>query len=138
MSFQKVCDVEGCENLVEGRTLMCASHNHEARKQERLSTKVKVVQPVKKITAKHTKELVDYGVLRRIYLQEHPECEIQIPGICDGQATSVHHCAKRGVNLLKSDTFKSACGSCHTYIETKMSAEQRREKGFLLSPKQTV
>lgn len=121
------------ENLGIG---LCASCAHARRKAERMSKKVSIVVPVKKITAKRAKELQDYGVLRRIHLQEHPECEINLPGICDGQATSVHHCAKRGVNLLKADTFKSACASCHTYIEFKMSAEERREKGFLITPKQ--
>lgn len=103
-----------------------------------MAKKSKIAVPTKKITAKHAKELQDYGVLRRIHLQEHPECQINIPNVCDGQATTVHHCAKRGVNLLRSDTFKSACMSCHTYIETVMSAEERREKGFLITRNETV
>lgn len=134
----KICSIPDCDNLVEGRTEMCATHNSIVRKAERFAKQVKVVQPVKKITAKHAKELQDYGVLRRIYLQGHPECEARLPGICDGQSNQVHHAAKRGDNLLKSDTFMAVCQSCHTHIETKMSAEERREKGFLLSPKQTV
>lgn len=134
----KLCDVEGCENPVEGRTEMCATHNYEQRRAEKKASKIQVVTPVRKVSAKQAKELQDYGVLRRIYLQEHPECEVNLPGICDGQATTVHHCAKRGKNLLKADTFKSACMPCHEFIETKMSAEERRARGFLITKNETV
>lgn len=129
----KTCSIESCDNLVEGLTEYCASHNASIRKAERQSKKVQVVVPVKKISAKMAKELVDYGVMKRIYLQENPECEIQIPGVCTKIAVEVHHCAKRGVNLLKPDTFKSGCRECHDYVEFKMSAEERREKGLLIT-----
>lgn len=109
----------------------CATANFEQRKAERLSKQVKVVTPIRKVSAKQAKDLQDYGVLRRKHLAEHPQCEIRLPGICDGQAVSVHHCAKRGQNLLRADTFKSACMSCHEFVETKMSAEERRERGLL-------
>lgn len=142
MRLLKTCswyeEGEPCINLCEGNTDFCASHNSLQRKAAKLARKSKIAVPTKKITAKHAKELQDYGVLRRIHLQEHPECQINIPNVCDGQATTVHHCAKRGVNLLRSDTFKSACMSCHTYIETVMSAEERREKGFLITRNETV
>lgn len=113
--------------------MLCSSCGQARRKEARNAAKVKVVTPIRKVSKKMAKDLQDYGVLRRVHLQEHPECQINIPGVCDGQATTVHHCAKRGVNLLKADTFKSACMSCHTFIETKMSAEERREKGFLIT-----
>lgn len=117
----------------------CASCNAAQRKIARNMAKNKVVVPVKRVSAKHAKELQDYGILRRQYLQAHQECEVRIEGICDGMSTTVHHCAKRGVNLLRDDTFKAACMPCHEYIETKMSADERREKGLLITPpKQTI
>ncbi len=134
----KTCSFEDCDNLVEGNTDYCGTHNSFLRKQAKQAKQVKIVSQPRKLSAKMAKDLQDYGVLRKIHLQEHPECEINLPGICDGQATTIHHCAKRGINLLKADTFKSACMSCHTYIETKMSAEERREKGLLLTKNETV
>lgn len=135
----KLCSVPDCENLVEGRTEMCASHNQAARKAERQAKKVQVVQPVKKISAKHAKELQDYGVLRRKYLMENPVCESGLPGdICGCLSVEVHHRAKRGKNLLDSSTFMAICRPCHTYIETVMSAEERRERGFLITKNETV
>lgn len=104
----------------------------------REAARVRVVTPVKKVSKKMLKDIQDYGVLRRKYLAEHEECEVRIEGVCDGQATTVHHCAKRGVNLLKPDTFKSACMPCHVFIETVMSAEERRERGLLISKNDTV
>jgi len=132
----RVCGGRPVENHCIG---LCASCAHAQRKAERQASKVKVVTPVRKVSKKMAKDLQDYGILRLQYLQMHPACEVRLPGICDGQATTVHHCAKRGVNLLRADTFKSACMSCHEYIETKMSAEERREKGLLITPpKQTI
>lgn len=129
----KTCSIESCENLVEGRTEYCASHNASIRKAERQSKKVQVVVPVKKISAKMAKDLQDYGVMKRIYLQGHPECEVRIKDVCDGQSNQIHHAAKRGENLLKPETFIAVCQSCHTFIETKMSAEERRDKGLLIT-----
>lgn len=114
-------------------TQLCASCGAAARKQAKRAAQVKVVKPIRKVSAKMAKDLQDYGVLRRKHLAEHPECEVNLPGVCDGQSNQVHHCAKRGVNLLQADTFKAVCQSCHTYIETKMSAEERRERGLLIT-----
>lgn len=127
-----------CDSIKTERNGYCASCNMARRKEERRNAMVKVVKPIRKVSKKMAKDLQDYGVLRRKHLAEHPECEIRLPGICDGQAVSVHHCAKRGQNLLRADTFKSACMPCHDYVETKMSAEERREKGLLRTVEGTI
>lgn len=120
-------------------TMLCASCSHAARKQERLSKKVKIVQPIRKVSKKMAKDLQDYGVLRRKYLLENPVCQSGLPGdICDCLSVEVHHRAKRGKNLLDASTFMALCRSCHTYIETVMSAEERRERGFLITKNETV
>lgn len=134
----RTCSFESCDSLVEGNTEYCATHGHMLRKQAKQAKRVKIVSAPRKVSAKMAKDLEDYGVLRRKYLAEHEECEVRIEGVCDGQATTVHHCAKRGVNLLKPDTFKSACMPCHIYIETVMSAEDRRERGLLITKNDTV
>lgn len=143
MSNKLIALMTGCVRCgsfkIENEELgLCATCAHTQRRAERQASKVKVVAPVKKVSAKHAKELQDYGILRRQYLQGHPECEVRIEGVCDGHATTVHHCAKRGVNLLREDTFKAACMPCHEYIETKMSAEGRRATGLLTTPTQTI
>lgn len=132
------CIVCGNPKVENQSTGMCASCGLSTRKAIAQQAKVKIVSAPRKVSAKMAKDLQDYGVLRRIHLQEHPECQVNLPGICDGQATTVHHCAKRGVNLLKPDTFKSACMPCHIYIETVMSAEERRERGLLITKNDTV
>jgi hypothetical protein len=135
----KLCIILDCENPVEGRTDKCATHNHEQRKAERQARKVQIVHQPKKVSAKQAKNLVDYGVLRRIYLQEHPVCESGLPGdICGCLSVEVHHRAKRGKNLLDASTFMAVCRSCHDYIEFTMSAEERREKGYLITKNETV
>lgn len=138
MSFGECVDC-GSLNKIENRYLMlCAGCSHARRKAERQSAKVKIVTPPRKLSAKMAKDLQDYGVLSRKYKAEHPECEVRIEGVCDGMTTDVHHKAKRGVNLLNEETFIAVCRSCHVHIETKMSAEERREKGFLITRNDTI
>ncbi len=59
---------------------------------------------------------------------------------CTGIATEVHHTAKRGKNYLNVATFMAACYDCHVIVERVMSAEDRREMGFLttVSEKPTI
>ena len=133
------CRTEGCENRVENPdTMLCASCGHAMRKAARRAAMVQVVQPIRKVSKKLARELQDYSVLRKIHLQEYPECQVRIENICDGQATTIHHEAKRGINLLNAETFRSACGPCHIYLETVMSAEERREKGLLKTVEGTI
>lgn len=142
MKLLKTCawyeDGEPCINMCEGNTDFCGSHNAMQRKAARMKVKSKIQVPVKKITAEHARELQDYGVLRRIYLRDHQECEARIASDCDGHSQEIHHASKRGENLLKPDTFMAVCRPCHIFIETKMSAEERREKGFLITKNETV
>lgn len=129
----KTCSWSDCTSMVEGRTEYCATHGHLIRKQERERLKVRVVQPIRKVSVKQAKQNQDYGVLSRQYKAEHPECEVRIEGVCDGMTTDVHHRAGRRSNLLDASTFIAVCRSCHTYIHDKMSAEERREKGLLIT-----
>lgn len=124
-------------NKVE-RNGWCASCNHERRREERNAAKVKVITPVKKVSAKQAKNLQDYSIQRRQYLAGHTECEARVSPNCDGDSCEVHHSAKRGANLLNVDTFVATCRPCHDYIETKMSAEERREKGLLRTIEGTI
>jgi len=119
-------------NKVEANSL-CASCNHMLRKSERQALKdaSKVKKPVKKVSPKHRKELADYTVQRSHFLSAHIECMARVSPQCDGHACEIHHSAKRGANLLNIETFVAVCRPCHLFIETVMSAEERREKGLL-------
>lgn len=137
MSF---CKYPECENYTEGTTDYCGTHNHQMRKEHRESLKPKKVyvlpkatKPIKKVSAKLAKELTVYEVKKKKHLQEHPDCQIRLLNICqnDRETNAIHHSAKRGKNLTNETTFLTACVHCHAQIETVMSAEERRERGFL-------
>lgn len=127
-----------CGSMKVERNGYCATANFEARKAERESKKVKVVTPIRKVSAKQAKELHDYSVQRRQYLAGHTECEARVSPNCDGSSVEIHHSAKRGSNLLNVDTFVATCRPCHIHIETVMSAEERREKGLLRTMEGTI
>jgi hypothetical protein len=124
------CKVEGCDNYCEGRTDQCASHNAMDRKLAKVAMKEKKVYLIPKVSNKMAVDLRLYYKKREAHLKKHPSCQIKLIG-CTGKATTVHHSAKRGKNLTNEETFMSGCGHCHHLVETKLSAKERREKGFL-------
>lgn len=105
-----------CGNICEGSTKRCASCNFEARKSERQSKKVKVVVPIKKVTAKRAAQNVEYLKLRKEYLEAFPACEVED---CHNKSKEVHHKKGRENDLL-TDTnyFMAVCHSCHHLITT--------------------
>lgn len=122
---------DGCENYCEGSTDLCASHNHLLRKQAREDAKPpKEIKPIPKVTPKMARALKTLSVKKAEHLKKHPDCQIRLIG-CTNQNKTVHHSAKRGKNLLNEETFLTACEFCHDQIEFKLSAKERREKGFL-------
>jgi len=128
-----------CGNIVENRdTGLCSSCSHAIRKSERNAKKVVVVSAPRKVSPKMAKDLQDYSVQRRQFLSEHTECQARVAPNCDGMALEVHHAAKRGANLLNVETFVAVCRPCHIYIETVMSAKERREKGLLKKEEGTI
>lgn len=53
-----------------------------------------------------------YTTLRRDYLETHPWCVR-----CGGEASEIHHAAGRvGGDLLRVETWRSACAECHRYF----------------------
>ncbi len=131
------CKVEGCDNYCEGRTDQCGTHNALDRSMERKAAKFKIDFEIKikykmpKVTDKMAADLRIYYKRKDEHLKEHPNCQIRLIG-CTGKATQLHHAAKRGKNLTNKETFMSACGYCHDFVEFQMSAAERREKGFLI------
>ena len=67
-----------------------------------------------------------YHNLRKEYLLKHPKCEA-----CEcEEATQIHHKARRGANLNKTQTWMAVCFGCHRKIEE--NGRWARQKGYLL------
>lgn len=125
------CLYSECSNYTEGSTNFCASHNSLMRKAKRDAGKVKVVTPIRKISAKMATELQEYEVKKAFHLKEHPDCQIKLIGCKGRMNNTIHHTAKRGKNLNNEETFLTACSFCHDQVEFVMSATERRENGYL-------
>lgn len=110
----RTCSFESCDSLVEGNTEYCATHNHQRRKEERDSKKVKVVKPIKKVSASRAKENAVYERLRKEYLEAYPVCEVVE---CHRKATQIHHMQGRDNDLLCDvNNFLAVCDVCHQRI----------------------
>lgn len=122
-----------CGNkIVENReTGLCASCSLDDRKSERAEAKPVKVYQMPRMSPKRKEDNKTYAVLSAEHLKEHPDCQIKLVG-CTNQGNVVHHTAKRGKNLNVKRYFKTACVYCHNFIETRMSAHERREKGYLI------
>ena len=127
-----ICKTDGCENYTEGTTDFCASCNHALRKLARDLSKVKVVKPIRKVSAKKMTETRIYKARRKHFLKAHPNCQIKLD-VCTGKATQIHHAAGRiGSNYTNKNTFVATCDGCHRKLHDVLSAKERREKGFLI------
>lgn len=119
----------------EGR---CASCRHAIRKAEREASKPKKVyqlprqnKPIPKVSEKRSVDNEKYDGLRKAFLVDNPDCQAKLLE-CEKKSTDVHHAAKRGRNFLEVSTWMAVCRTCHTRIETVLSAPERREQGFLI------
>lgn len=122
------CGVEPIENKDTGLGANCAAMD---RKAERAAAKPVKVYHMPKMSPKRKEENKTYAVLSAEHLKEHPDCQIKLVG-CTNKGNVVHHTAKRGKNLNVKKYFRTACEHCHRIIETVMSAQARREKGYLI------
>lgn len=135
-----LCSTPDCQNYVEGRTNFCASCNSQKRKSERLSLKPqKERKGIKKVSDKQKDRNKLYSEQRKEYLKRHPHCQLRFFKVCTSIATTIHHIAKRGINTNDVSTFRSACFDCHDYLETVMTAKERRALGLLITkPTETI
>ena len=118
-----------CENIVEGNTNYCATHNFEHRRAERNAKKVKIVHQVKKVSESKAQELKEYNKLKKQFLETKMACEMRLPG-CFLNSFDIHHCSKSESNFLNTNTWLAVCRSCHKKLED-LPAEERRLKGLL-------
>jgi len=124
------CETRKIENPDTG---LCATCGHMRRKAFRNASKEKKKPKApKKVSVHMSQQLRVYIPLRDQHLEEHPDCQVKLVG-CTNRNNTVHHTAKRGKNLTNKATFLTACDYCHPFIESRMSAKERREKGLLIS-----
>lgn len=76
-------------------------------------------KPRKQLHTRSAKRKSDerlYRIESKSYLAEHRYCVLQVPGVCTGRATEVHHArGRRGRWLLLKEWWKAACSPCHAY-----------------------
>lgn len=86
--------------------------------------------PIKKASDKQTRLNAAYSALRKVFLAQHPVCQIKVK--CQGDiATDIHHKKSRGQYLLDSTTFISVCRNCHSWCHENDA--EARALGFIES-----
>lgn len=129
----KLCSFPGCEAYCEGQTDYCGSHNAHFRKEKRQAATNALKKParIQKFSEKKATKILPYAVMRRIYLNSHPRCEVRLTG-CKGQSSEIHHINTSDKDFLNTKTWVAICRNCHYRVENKMSAIERRSKGLLI------
>jgi hypothetical protein len=88
------------------------------------------IKKISKIGSKRKKQNDEYSKLRKFYLDAHPFCEANLPGVCTSVATDIHHLysgKNRNKYYLDDTTWKAICRNCHIFIHDKLSAEEAIE-----------
>lgn len=96
----------------------------ENKPKVKLKIKLKKISVIKKkrispISEKRIIANKKYSKLRKKFLEEKPECEAHLTGICTSVSTEVHHLYSgkdRAAHYLDVPNWKSICRSCHTYL----------------------
>ena len=86
-------------------------------------------KPIPTFSSKRAKQNAVYSVARNQYLNDHPMCQMHIPGICTNKATEIHHTAGRIEELLLDTRYwKGGCHNCHSWVE--LHPEEAKELGL--------
>jgi len=121
-----VCKMKGCKNKIDLVLNFCSDECKKQFFDKRITVARKALNAV---SDKRSREMKEYTKLRKQFLLDNPNCQMNFPGLCTGKATDVHHVHRRGKNYLKVDTWAAACRNCHTYVETH--PKESREQGWL-------
>lgn len=88
----------------------CSSHYWQSRSK---SPKKKEQKPIRRVSAKRSKENVQYLKVRLEFLNENQTCKC-----CGASATDVHHTKGRIGSLLTDKRyFVALCRGCHNRVE---------------------
>lgn len=142
MSNKLIALMTGCVRCgsfkIENEELgLCATCAHTQRRAERQASKVKVVAPVKKVSAKRASQNLQYAKLRKQYLEAYPACEVID---CNNKSSEIHHQKGRENDLLlDTNYFMAVCKSCHHRITT--DSKWALDNGYSIlrtTPTQTI
>ena len=81
-------------------------------------TEKKKPKPIPKESAKRKVENKEYKTLRKVYLDNHPLCEVKFKG-CTKKAVEIHHDKGRGIRLNDVSNFVAICRNCHNKVENE-------------------
>lgn len=142
---KKACDGEDCrgklqyiwKNVVEEdgeRKRYCKSCYGKIKPTTALKRTPlpKQTTPVNKKSDRRKRLDAAYNVLRKSYLEAHPNCQIKLPG-CTGAATDIHHLfwgSSREQHMNDFANVLASCRKCHDTVHTKLSKEEAIELGF--------
>src|SRR4051812_40555365 len=73
--------------------------------------------PLRRVSKKRARELKAYSLLRAAFLKARPYCEVcEVIGLQPRLAREIHHMARRGPNLLNTETWLPVCREAHEWI----------------------
>lgn len=86
---------------------------------------LKSFKALNRVSKKLKAELDVYSKLRVQFLARHPLCEIcgNVP------PNQIHHKARRGPNLNRTETWMALCFDCHRKVES--NGKWAREMGYI-------
>jgi hypothetical protein len=116
----KTCKAPECNYPVFSH-LYCQSHQYlrkDKKKPKRINQR----------SAKESKRLAKYSIVRAEYLAEHPICEV-----CEvAESNQIHHKFGRiSWRLTDKKRFLAVCPECHKYVE--LNPIWAKEKGYSLN-----
>lgn len=148
----KTCSINGCNNLVEGNTHRCASHNQMARRTERerkkqsekrermMAAQKKRNQekrkPINQVSAKREIINEEYFKLVEQFKHDNPYCAAKINSYCTKTTDDPHHSKGRGKFFLDVTTWIPVCRSCHIFITN--NPQIAMDKGLSFSRLATI
>jgi len=125
----KQCEHEGCSNSIWSRkTMRCKNHQVAKEYSSRNNTKIKrAVKRIKQVSSKRQQQNQAYLVMRKIFLDTHPNCVMYT----DKPSTEIHHSAgRRGDMLLDTRYWFALSREAHVYIHA--NPEWAEDKGYLV------
>ena len=117
---KKIC--ENCKKLSfiwssKGGVKLCKQCSYTGVAKLSIIKPTAKAKPIPPRSQKRSKEERLYSAKRVLYLQEHPMCEMHLPGICTKYATEIHHTGGRvGADLLDKTKWKGGCHACHVWV----------------------
>lgn len=104
----------------------CFQHKPRKPIGQKADKPLKKPKPIKPISDKRKKQEAAYSVLRKAFLEQHPNCEI-----CGSPSTEVHHRNGRENERLNDTEYWMAIDRlCHT--ELHLNPQWARDNGYLI------